>query len=51
MLYVKYTKSIHFFKLTLGYSRKNPHPPTDGISENLAGGGFKGLGNPDGRGG
>ena len=35
----------------MGYSRKNPHPPTDGISENLAGGGFKGLGNPDGRGG
>ena len=34
----------------MGYSRKNPHPPTDGISENLAGGGFKGLGNPDGRG-
>ena len=26
----------------MDYSRKNPHPPTDGISENLAGGGVQG---------
>ena len=30
---------------------KNPHPPTDGILEILAGGGVKDPGNPDRRGG
>ena len=27
----------------MGYSRKNPHPPTDGTLEILAGGGSKAL--------
>ena len=35
----------------MGCSRKNPHPPTDGILEILAGGGVKDSGNPGGRGG
>ena len=35
----------------LGYSRKNPHPPTDGTLEILAGGGVEGSGNPSRRGG
>ena len=30
----------------MGCSRKNPHPPTDGILEILAGGGVKDPGNP-----
>ena len=45
---------FHFFismvLLLLGYSWKNPHPPTDGILEILMGGGVKDPGNPGGRG-
>ena len=37
--------------LGVGYSRKNPHPPTDGTLEILAGGGVEGSENPRGRGG
>ena len=40
-----------FPKMPLGCSRKNPHPPTDGILEILTGGGVEDSGNPGGRGG
>ena len=35
----------------MGYSRKNPHPPTDGMLEIFAGGGVEGSGNLGRRGG
>ena len=34
----------------MGYSRKNPQPVTEGMLENLTGGGVNSSGNSDGRG-
>ena len=58
-LFLRFTSKVTntitlIYRLLMGYSRKNPHPPpppTDGTLEILAGGGVEGSGNPGRRGG